>query len=848
MKLPHWPPALPSGLSQLGGRLAVPGVIALSMLVVGIAALLAFRHWRERRMAHGARFVTVYSPAVVDPQGGVQLWSNLVALLRPHWRRLVLGQPHVAFEIAWAGPQLRVGIWIPGAVPPGMVERAVEAAWPGARTEVSDPPEPLPAAWAAMGGELALALEDWLPLRLEHPTDPFRALAGAAGGLSGDQAAAVQVLARPVTGRRVRRSFEAAAALRHGTPPWGVARLLEGLMPGGAGGRGAAVARPRPDPAAQNDVRLILAKGAGPQWEVLVRYGVATGAALPRREARAWLRGRAHALAAAFAVHTGRNRLRRRRRGDIATALARRDFARGSLVSVPELAALAHLPSADPADRADTSRLAAPSQVVPDEGFILGDADHGPARGVALRPADLRRHVHILGNNGTGKSTLLQHVILSAIQHGFGAVLIEPNGDVSLDLLERLPADVAERTVIIDPSEISSCPGINPLEGADPDLAVDNVVAIFRRTFEQYWGPRTDDILRVSCLTLLRRGQATLTEIPRLLSDEIFRARCTKGLDDPDGLGGFWQWYAALSEAARAQAVGPLVSKLRAFLLRPFVRAVVGGEHTTLDISQVLDGGVLIARLPKGTLGSETCELLGSFLNDAVWQAITARAAVPEAERHDAIVVLDEFQDFVARSKAFSERLAQARKYHVGYVLAHQFLGQLPADLRLAVSGEARSKVYFAMSSEDSRVCVRHVEPQLREGDLTRLATYQAAVRLCVDGGLAPACTIRTRPAPPPDPARAQMVRAASRARFAKPEAAAPSPSTAEPRSFAAGGSDSAAVAAQDLALPRRVNGGQPRRRRIQLTPLDLDRAPDERAASSPPAVATVVPLFPVKP
>ena len=275
--------------------------------------------------------------------------------------------------------------------------------------------------------------------------------------------------------------------------------------------------------------------------------------------------------------------------------------------------------------------------------------------------------------------------------------------------------------MIIDPSEISSCPGINPLEGADPDLAVDNVVAIFRRTFEQYWGPRTDDILRVSCLTLLRRGQATLTEIPRLLSDEIFRARCTKGLDDPDGLGGFWQWYAALSEAARAQAVGPLVSKLRAFLLRPFVRAVVGGEHTTLDISQVLDGGVLIARLPKGTLGSETCELLGSFLNDAVWQAITARAAVPEAERHDAIVVLDEFQDFVARSKAFSERLAQARKYHVGYVLAHQFLGQLPADLRLAVSGEARSKVYFAMSSRTpvsacamwSRSCARGTSPAL---------------------------------------------------------------------------------------------------------------------------------------
>ena len=332
LKLPHWPPALPSWLPQLGGRLAVPVVIALSMLVVGIAALLAFRHWRERRMAHEARFVTVYSPAVVDPQGGVQLWSNLVALLRPHWRRLVLGQPHVAFEIAWAGPQLRVGIWIPGAVPPGWSNGPSRLRGQGARTEVSDPPEPLPAAWAAMGGELALALEDWLPLRLEHPTDPFRALAGAAGGLSGDQAAAVQVLARPVTGRRVRRSFEAAAALRHGTPPWGVARLLEGTH---AGRRrrtwrcgGEASARPRGPERRPADPRQgggAAMGGAGPlRGGDRCRPPAAGGPGLAR--------GRAHALAAAFAVHTGRNRLRPRRRGDIATALARRDFGRGSLV------------------------------------------------------------------------------------------------------------------------------------------------------------------------------------------------------------------------------------------------------------------------------------------------------------------------------------------------------------------------------------------------------------------------------------------------------------------------------------------------------------------------------------
>jgi hypothetical protein len=839
--LPHLP-SLPSWLLQLGRHLGTIAAVTVAVLAVVLVAMVALRRWRSQRMVREARFVTVYTPAVVDPNGGMQLWSNLVALLRPHWHRLVLGQPHIAFEVTWSGDQLRVGIWVPGAVPPGLVERAVEAAWPGARTEVSDPPEPLPAAWASLGGELKLALEEWLPLRLDHPTDPFRALAGAAGGLTGEQAAAVQVLARPVTGRRVRHSLEAAAALRHGAPPWGVARLLEGLMPSGGRGRGSAAApRPRLDPAAQNDVRLILAKGAGPQWEVLVRYGVATGAAADKGEARAWLRGRAHALAAAFAVHTGRNRLRRRRRRGIAATLARRDFAGGSLVSVPELAALAHPPSAETQDQADTSRVAAPAQLVPDTGFILGDADHGPARCVALKPTDLHRHMHILGNTGTGKSTLIQNVMLSAIEHGWGAILVEPHGDISLDLLDRLPAEASGRVVILDPRDIGACPGINPLDGPDPDLAVDNVVTIFRRTFERFWGPRTDDILRVSCLTLLRRGQAALTQIPRLLSDDVFRARCTKGLDDLDGLGGFWTWYEALSEAARAQAVGPLVSKLRAFLLRPFVRAVVGGEHTTLNISEVLDGGVLIVRLPKGKLGAETCDLLGSFINEAVWQAVTAREMIPEPERHNALVVLDEFQNFVVHSDGFAERLSEARKYHVGYVLAHQYLDQLPRDVRQAISGQARSKTFFTMSVEDAAALARHVEPQLRAGDLARLANYQAAVRLCVDGGLAPACTIRTRPAPPADPARAQLVRTASRARFAKPEAQEP-PTPPQPVSFAAGGGESAAVAAQDLVKPR-ASGGPRQRRRIRVTPLDLDATPTE----PPLAMAAVVPLFPAE-
>lgn len=835
-----------SGLGRVR-EVALAGLPWVIAAVVTLAvASAAFTRWRRHQLCRDARYVTVHLPEAADPTGGAQLWSNLMAVCRPRWQRRVFGQPHLAFEITWVGVAARFGFWIPGKIPPGMIEHAVEAAWPGAYTEVGDPFDPLPRTWAARGGELRMLHDEALPLQIQHPTDPLRALMGAASGLAEKQAAAIQVLARPVTGRRARHGHEVAADLRIGGSGAG-GHLVERLLPGGGrhgGGR-------RADPSIAEDIKLITAKAAGPQWEVLVRYGASTEATASRRQHKQWLCGRAHALAGAFAVYTARNRLRRRRRRSIASPLARRDFAGGDLMSVPELAALAHLPSAAALGRSDQARVVAPARLIPTEGIILGDSDAGLPRPVALKPLDARRHVHVLGNNGTGKSTVLINIFLDAIANGRGAVVMDPNGDLAGDILNRLPASAASRTMIIDPDDLAAVPSINPLEGADPDLVVDNVVAIFRRTFEQFWGPRTDDILRSACLTLLRRGPASLVDIPRLLEDDVFRSRCTSGLKDAAGLGGFWSWYESLTPGARAQAVGPLLSKMRHFLLRPFVKAVVGGTRSTVNFSEILDGGICVVRLPKGTLGAETCELLGSFINDKIWQAATARAATPEPDRHDAVVILDEFQDFVARAKAFSERLAQARKYHVGYVLAHQFLSQMPPDLRPAISGEARTKLYFGMSTEDARALVKNVQPHLREGDLAQLANYQAVGRLCVDGGLAPACTLRTRPAIAAVPGRAAVIRAGSRSRYGQHEvdhattadAAEDEPSMA---AFSAGGTDTATVAVQAELGPTHAKGSPQRVRRP--LPIEFDPEPQlAPIAASGEIVGRLVPLFPTK-
>ena len=740
------------------------GAAAIAVVVVSLV-------WRRRTLARamngGARLVQILTPPQVEPGSAQAFWSNLMALLRPPAARLLRGQPHLAFELTATPAGLQVGLWVPGTVPPEMVERAVHAAWPGARTTTTPatpPLRPIPGT-SETGGQLRLAAPECYPLRTEHPADPLRPLIGALADLGPGEAACVQVLARPVTGRRIGRLHRAAVGRRTGTPTTTGAKALELLSPGNA-------RRPaESDPERSGDVAAILGKAAQPCWAVAIRYAVtttttttssrtATGAGARRREQAAAarrLRGRAHGIASGFALFTGRNSLRRSKLRHPVEVLNGRRLGHGQLLSVPELAAVAHLPGdvAVPGLTRAGARAVPPPPQVGATGKLLGDGEGTAARPVALAVPDARQHVHVLGATGSGKSTLLTNLILSDITAGRGVVVIDPKGDLIVDVLDRIPAEAAGRVVLIDPDESDATPIMNVLDGADPDLTVDNLVGIFATIFARFWGPRTDDVLRSACLTLLAYAQrtkaynATLADVPRLLADPAFRATAIAGLDrDTAGLRGFWTWYDGMGDAARAQAVGPLLNKLRAFMLRDFVRSIVGSGASSFNMADVLDGGICLVRVSKGILGEETSRLLGSFVVARVWQAAAHRARLGQAVRVDAALYVDECQNFLTMPRSFDEMLAEARGYRLSLVLAHQHLGQLPRELREAVSANARSKVFFSVSPEDARALERHVAPELTAHDLAHLPAYTAAARLLVDGEETAAFTLRTRPAP----------------------------------------------------------------------------------------------------
>lgn len=386
-----------------------------------------------------------------------------------------------------------------------------------------------------------------------------------------------------------------------------------------------------------------------------------------------------------------------------------------------------------------------------------------------LSAQDALHHTHIVGPTGVGKSVLLGRLIERDIADGRSVVVIEPKGDLIDDVLARIPASRRADVVILDPADPMPV-GLNPLHvaGQRPEVVADGVLSVFRALYADSWGPRTQDILHASLLTLTRRENSSLVMLPLLLTNAGFRRSLTNGIADQIALGPFWAWYEALSDAERGAAIAPVMNKLRQWLLHPSLRAVLGQREPKFSMKQVFtEHKILLVPLRSGVIGAETSRLLGALAVAQLWQTTQSRSHIDPAKRHPVMVYIDEVQDYLHLPTDLGDALAQARGLGVGFTLAHQFMGQLPKEMRSGLLANARSRVCFQLNHEDA-VLFAKGHPELEPEDFTALGQFEVYASLFGNGRVNPYASGRTLPASAPvtDP---RSLRAQSRHHYGRP-------------------------------------------------------------------------------
>lgn len=340
------------------------------------------------------------------------------------------------------------------------------------------------------------------------------------------------------------------------------------------------------------------------------------------------------------------------------------------------------------------------------EPLVLGMRQHwGQELPFAFSPGDRRHHLYAVGKSGTGKTTLLRNMILQDIEAGHGVGIIDPHGDLAADLLDHIPRRRIEDIVYFDPSDVEHPIGFNLLGQVALDkrhLVASGVVAVFKSIWADFWGPRLEYILYAAVAAILDCENVSLLSVQRMLSDDRYRAWVVKQVKDPI-VRAFWSnEFENYGKSFLQEAVAPIQNKVGQMLMSPHLRNILGQVRNRIDARFIMDHGrVFIANLSKGKLGADKANLIGALLVTQFQLAAMARANVPESERRDFYLYVDEFQSFA--SDSFTTILSEARKYRLCLTLSHQYLSQLKPSILDAVLGNVGSLVAFRVGHEDSK-------------------------------------------------------------------------------------------------------------------------------------------------
>lgn len=386
--------------------------------------------------------------------------------------------------------------------------------------------------------------------------------------------------------------------------------------------------------------------------------------------------------------------------------------------------------------------------------------------------------MYLLGKTGMGKSTTIENMVVSDIRAGNGIGLVDPHGDLAEKILDFIPSARANDVVYFNPSDSEWPIAFNILETVDAEhkhLVASGMMGVFKKLWPDVWSARMEYILNNTILALLDYPNATMLGINRMLSDKDFRKKVISKIKDPV-VKLFWvEEFSKYHDRFATEAIAPIQNKVGQFLSASIIRNIVGQVKSTIDLRKIMDEGkILIINLAKGKIGEDNSKLLGGLIVTRLQIAAMERVDIPEEQRRDFYLYVDEFQNFATES--FANILSEARKYRLNLIIAHQYIGQLidekSTKIRDAVFGNVGTIVTFRIGAQDAEFLVKEFEPDFTEQDLVNLTKYDVYCKLMIDG-VSSAPFSATTLTPLPDSLRthnAEKVIRVSRERYGIPK------------------------------------------------------------------------------
>lgn len=654
---------------------------------------------------------------------------------------------------------------------------------------------------------LQLSQKSIFPLKTykQMESDPLNALTNALSRIREPEGAAIQFIVRSAKPGWRRRGIHIASKMQQGMDLKGAMRatsLIGRFFPiarrGKNKGKPGEAVRQEPyrlSPKEEEVVKGIEEKASKAGMDVNIRIVVS---ASDQTRAQAFLENIANAFTQYNIYQYGNKFSFSKPQGRANTRLAEefiyRAFNRKDsfVLNTEELAGMFHFPLPGletPNIRWLVAKKLAPPSNIPTEGMVLGtNIYRGVETIVRIKNEDRRRHLYMIGMTGVGKSNLMANMAIQDIQAGKGVCVIDPHGSLIEDILPHIPRSRIEDVVYFDPSDVERPIGLNMLEAKTPearDFAVQEMIAIFYKlvTDPSMIGPIFEHNMRNAMLTLMfdEEHPGTIVDIPRIFTDTDFQKYKLKFVKDPL-VRAFWEKeMAKTSDYHKSETLGYLISKVGRFVENEMVRNIIGQPNSGFSLRKIMDEQkILLVNLSKGKTGEMNANLLGLILVSKLQMAALARADMPEKDRKDFFLYIDEFQNFVTDSVATI--LAEARKYRLDLIIGHQYLGQLEKGagvegkregtlIRDAIFGNIGTMICFRIGPEDAETMAKQFAPRVNEYDLINVERYHAYIRLLIDNTAAKPFHFTPFSPKPGDPQVAIALKSLSRLKYGRDRA-----------------------------------------------------------------------------